>query len=206
MQRKALIAYGVPPEQIVEEKASGKSMNRKALKLLMQSLRPGDVLVVWKLDRLGRTLTGVLDALETIEKMGVHFVSLTEKFDTSSPMGKAFLQFAMVMAELERNLISERTKAGIAARKLAGQKFGRRHAIRDNAKRIARLRKLDQEGKLRDADGELLMPAHELVEILNQADKTVAPITNPETVRRYKRSGYPGLDPTEEEPLVADDD
>lgn len=207
LQKQALVRWGVDPNKIIEETASGKTMNRKGLARVLKALRKGDTLVVWKLDRLGRTLKGVLEVLEHIEKEGVHFVSVTESFDTSKPMGKAFLQFALVMAELERNLISERTKAGIAAAKAAGQRFGRAHSIKDSPKRLARLRALDRAGKLRDENGELLMSAAALAEVLNRADPNAAPITSPETVRRWKREGFEGLaDLDGDEPLDLDDE
>ncbi|UWQ03721.1 recombinase family protein [Aliiroseovarius crassostreae] len=193
LQIAALVKYGIPENRIIKEKASGKTVKRKGLKKLLMALRGGDTLVVWKLDRLGRDLMGVLEVLEQIEKMGVHFVSLTESFDTSTPMGKAFLQFALVMAELERNLISERTKAGIAAAKASGQRFGRGHSIKDSPKRMAKLIEMDQAGELRDADGEMFMSANQLMDILNKADKKAAPITSPETIRRFKREGFPGV-------------
>lgn len=194
LQRRALIAYGVKPEHIVEEKASGGSMKRKQLARVLEAMRERDTIVVWKLDRLGRSLTGVLEVLERIAAQGVSFVSITEKFDTSAPMGRAFLQMALVMAELERSLISERTKAGMAARKAAGARFGRAHLIRDNPKRLRAARRLDVKGELRDDDGELLMSAQALTDVFNRADTDPKHrIANAETVRRWKREGFPGL-------------
>lgn len=206
LQREALLRYGIRPEHIHEEHASGKSMKRPVLTRVMKLLREDDTLVVWKLDRLGRTLTGVLEVMEILAARRVHFVSLTEHFDTSTPMGKAFLQFALVMAELERNLISERTKAGMAAAKAAGQRFGRPHAIRDYPKRLALLRRMDRAGKLRDADGELFIKAADLMEKLNAADPSAPPIGNPETVRRFKREGFPGVDLADDESIDLQED
>lgn len=108
-------------------------------------------------------------------------------------MGKAFLQIALVFAELERNMISERTKAGMAAARAAGSRFGRQHTIRDYPKRIKFLQDLDDRGELRDAAGELLISAPDLTERLNKADTKAPKINNPETVRRWKRGGYLGL-------------
>ena len=196
LQRDALIKYGVKPEHIYEEQASGGTMKRRQLSFALRSMREHDTIVVWKLDRLGRSLAGVLEVLERIAKEGVHFVSITENFDTSTPMGRAFLQMALVMAELERSLISERTKAGIAAAKAAGQRFGRSHTILDHAKRLRYLRGLDRKGELRNSDGELRMSARALMEKLNDPKRNSDPkqvITNEETVRRWKRAGFPGL-------------
>ena len=206
LQRAALVRYGIPADQIYDEHASGKSMKRKELARILKILRRDDTLVVWKLDRLGRTLTGVLEVLERLAQDGINFVSLTESFDTSTPMGKAFLQFAMVMAELERNLISERTRAGMAAAKAAGRSFGRPHFIRDFPKRMALLRRMDRAGELRDADGELIGSAARLMEKLNSADKRAPVIGNAETVRRFKREGFPGVDLDDDDSLDLDDE
>lgn len=202
LQREALIRYGVPEDRIIEEKASGKTVHRRKLQALLRGMRAGDCMVVWKLDRLGRTLTGVLEVLEYMAKNDIAFVSVTEMFDTSTPMGKAMLQVALVFAELERNMISERTKAGMAAARAAGQQFGRKHTITGSKKRMNLLRRLDQAGELRREDGELLMSAAELMERLNKADTKADRITNPETIRRWKRAGFAGVeDEIEEEPF-----
>lgn len=156
-------------------------------------------MVVWKLDRLGRDLAGVLGVLRQLDMDGIEFASLTEAFDTKTPMGKAFMQIALVFAELERNMISERTSAGMAAAKAAGSKFGRAHTIRDSVKRIERLRQMDAAGQLRDpaaTDGIMIPKAADLVAELNKPKnmgKKDKLINNPETVRRWGREGYPGL-------------
>jgi len=197
LQRKALVKYGVNPLYIYEEKRSGSTMKRPQLTLALKSMRAEDTLVVWKLDRLGRNLMGVLEMLEGIQKLGVGFVSITESFDTTTPIGKAFLQFAAVMAELERNLISERTKAGIAAKKAAGQVWGRKSMIRDNPKRMAFLGREDRAGRLRAAgeDGKVhciwqggAIALHARLNEIEGED-----IKNVETVRRWFRDECPGL-------------
>lgn len=204
LQFAALNDFGIPDEMIFSEHASGKSMNRKSLQdLLTRYLRDGDTLVVWKLDRLGRTVVGVLQTVEELNQRGINFVSLTERYDTSTPMGKAFIQFAMVFAELERNLISERTRVGMAAKKAAGQKFGRLpliwHNGRGSSKRIAFLREMDAAGDLRERHGDewvLIPKAVDLMAKLNKA-KNMGPkdkvISNEETVRRWQREGFQGL-------------
>lgn len=204
LQIAALTKYGIPEAHIFSEHASGKNMQRKELQdLLTRFLRPGDKLVVWKLDRLGRDLAGVLATIDTIQKADIEFVSLTEHFDTTTPMGKAFLQIALVFAELERNMISERTKAGMAAAKAAGSKFGRAPLIwkgeRGSAKRIAYLQSLEDAGELRSQiDGEwVLTPkaadvAAELNKVKNR-DRDDKDINNPETVRRWAREGFAGI-------------
>lgn len=196
LQMKALLAHGIPPNRIFQEKASGKTVKRPVLARTIKVMREGDKLVVWKLDRLGRDLAGVLGVLKDLTDDNIEFASLTEAFDTKTPMGKAFMQIALVFAELERNMISERTSAGMAAAKAAGSKFGRAHTIRDSSKRIERLREMDAAGDLRSPDGILVPKAADLVAELNKSKnmgKGDKPINNPETVRRWTREGYPGL-------------
>lgn len=187
LQRRALVAYGVQPEHIFEEHASGGKMNRPALSRALRSMRKQDTIVVWKLDRLGRTLSGVLEVLKDIEREGVGFVSLTEKFDTTTPMGNAMLHFAMVMAQLERDLIAERTKAGIALAKERGARFGQPGKITDNPKRLAEARRIIEEGVEN-------VSAQEAVARLNAVDPKAKPIQSAETWRRWRRIGCPGAD------------
>jgi len=130
MQRDALIKFGVKSEHIYEEKASGKTMNRPVWNRIMKFMREGDTVVFWKLDRLGRDLIGILDTVAFMEKKGVHFVSITEKLDTDSAMGKFIFHLFAALAQLERGIIAERTTAGIAAkRKSGGKTWGRRSPI-----------------------------------------------------------------------------
>ncbi|MEM9717333.1 MAG: recombinase family protein [Pseudomonadota bacterium] len=204
LQIAALTKHGIPESLIFSEHASGKTMKRKGLQdLVKRFLRDGDTLVVWKLDRLGRDLKSVLEIIEQLDRRNIEFISLTESFDTSTPMGKAFMQIALVFAELERNMISERTKVGMAAKKAAGQRYGRKpkiwHDGRGSEKRIAYLRSLDAEGKLRERIGDewvLIPKAADLTAELNKA-KNMGPkdhiIKNPETVRRWQRDGLQGL-------------
>ena len=203
LQMQALEKYGVPEQRIYSEHASGKTVNRKAMNRVIRVMRSGDVLVVWKLDRLGRDMMGVYQMVEALHKGGIELVSLTEKVDTQSPMGKAFFQIGLVFAELERNMISERTKAGIAAAKAAGSKFGRKPMIWGNdngsVKRLAYLQKLEDDGKLRELHGDqwvLIPKAKDLMAELNKPSRMSKDdklIVNPETVRRWQREGFQGL-------------
>jgi DNA invertase Pin-like site-specific DNA recombinase len=126
MQIAALKAYGVPEELIFVDRASGGTMNRPMfIRALKTAQHPGTEFVVWKLDRMGRTLEGIIDVLNLLESRDVKFFSLTERVDMTTPMGKAMLQMMAVVAELERNLIVERTKAGIARARERGERGGR---------------------------------------------------------------------------------
>ena len=196
MQIAALERHGV--DHIFSEHASGKTVvKRKELARVLKVMRRGDILVVWKLDRLGRNMLEILELVEKLQRDGIMLVSVTENVDTTSAMGRAFFQIAMVFAELERNMISERTKAGMAASKAAGQIFGRKPLIwkgdRGSIKRIAYLQELDDAGELRAwvEDGwALKMSARVLMEELNKRanrDKDDRDIVNEETVRRWTR-------------------
>lgn len=130
MQITALKRYGVPDHLIFTEKASGGTMKRPAFaRALKTAQHPGSEFVVWKLDRLGRTVPIILETLETLRDRGVRFVSLTEQIDVSSPTGHAFMQFSAMMAELERNLIIERTNAGIQRARERGKMAGRKPSM-----------------------------------------------------------------------------
>ncbi|KAF0674468.1 recombinase family protein [Profundibacterium mesophilum] len=126
MQIAALKAYGVSEDLIFVDRASGGTMNRPMfIRALKTAQHPGTEFVVWKLDRMGRTLEGIIEVLNLLESRDVKFFSLTERVDMTTPMGKAMLQMMAVVAELERNLIVERTKAGIARARERGEKGGR---------------------------------------------------------------------------------
>lgn len=187
LQRRALINAGCDPDWIYEEHGSGGRMDRKVLRRLMRSMRRGDTLKVWKLDRLGRTLTGVIETVEEMTAEGIELVSLTENIDTTSAMGRAFFQIALVFAELERALIAERTRAGMAVAKERGAKFGQPGKIVDNPKRLAEARKIVECGLEN-------VTAAEAVKRLNEADPKAKPIKSAETWRRWVRMGCPGVD------------
>lgn len=125
LQRDALAAAGVEDARIYEEFLSGARANRPQLGECLKALRPGDVLVVWRLDRLGRSvreLDRIMDELRTRE---IGFRSLSEAIDTTTAVGKLVFHMMAAFAEFERNLISERTRAGLKAARLRGHKGGR---------------------------------------------------------------------------------
>lgn len=114
--------------KIYSEAISGKNNQRPKLLEMLDDLRGGDIVVVYKIDRIARSLKGLIEIIELLHKKEVEFISLDsgDKVDTTSLMGKAFFQIAGVFAELERGMINARTKAGIEKAKADGVKFGRR--------------------------------------------------------------------------------
>ena len=115
-------------KHVVQEKRSGVA-RRPELLALLAKLRPGDVLVVYKLDRLSRSLRDLLRLCESLEHAGVSFRSLTESIDTSSPAGRMFFHMLGAFAEFERAMIRERCAAGFEAARARGQKFGRARSM-----------------------------------------------------------------------------
>jgi DNA invertase Pin-like site-specific DNA recombinase len=132
-QRAALRAAGCA--RLFEEKASGGRWDRPELHRLLDHLRPGDVVVVWKLDRLSRSLKDLLHIMETIGEAGAGFRSLTEHIDTTTPAGRMMMQMVGAFAEFERAMIRERTSAGLAAARAEGRIGGRRKKLDDTKRR-----------------------------------------------------------------------
>ena len=201
LQLAALQKHGIPLDQIYSDKASGSTMERKELSALLKILRPGDTVVVWKLDRLGRTMSGVVEAAEGFRKGSIELISLTEKIDTSTAMGKAFFHIIVAFAQLERDMISERTKAGMAARKANGAKFGKSDFIVSYPKRLQWFEREYREGRAQE------MTAGEVIKGFNAIDPKAPQIKSEETYRKWKRKHYPGamlqepaLDTASEEP------
>ena len=113
-------------EQVFEEKASGGRWDRPELHRMLGQLRRGDVVAVWKLDRLSRSLKDLLHIMERIEVSGAGFRSLTESIDTTVPAGRMMMQMVGSFAEFERAMIRERTSAGLAQARAEGRVGGRR--------------------------------------------------------------------------------
>lgn len=127
LQRDALKKAGC--EKIFTEKKSGADRNRPALQAANRALRPGDILVVWKLDRLGRSLQDLMGILGELERRDIGFTSLSDGIDTTTAAGKLLFHITGAVAEFERCLVSERTKAGMRAARRKGRKPGRPPAL-----------------------------------------------------------------------------
>jgi DNA invertase Pin-like site-specific DNA recombinase len=123
LQIDALKAAGC--EKWFVDKMTGSKAERKGLDEALAYVRPGDTFVVWKLDRAGRSLTHLIELLKGLQERGIEFISLTEQIDTTTPGGKLIFHLMGALAEFERDLIRERTNAGLAAAKARGRVGGR---------------------------------------------------------------------------------
>lgn len=122
-QLEDLNKYGY--DKLITEKMTGTKKDRQGLNSLLDVVRQGDTVIVESISRLGRKTLDILNIVEELGNMGVTFVSLKEKMDTSTPTGKAMFQMMCVIAELERNMIAERVKEGLVSAKKRGKKLGR---------------------------------------------------------------------------------
>jgi DNA invertase Pin-like site-specific DNA recombinase len=132
-------------EHIFKDKLSGATTKRPALLRCLKTLERGDTLTVWKLDRLGRSLRDLITMLDDLKKRGVKFKSLTEAIDTETPTDRAMWQMIGLMAEFERSIISEPTRAGVKDAQGRGVKFGRKRKLTDA--QIAHAREQIESGK-----------------------------------------------------------
>ena len=119
-------------EKIFEEKASGAARERPQLAATLEFMRPGDTLVVWKLDRLARSLKQLIETVEMLESKDIGFKSLTENIDTTTPGGKLTFHLFGALAEFERSIIKERTRAGLDAARARGRVGGRPPAMTED--------------------------------------------------------------------------
>lgn len=136
LQRRALNKAGC--KRIFEEKISGAVRDRPELCRALEYMRDGDTLVVWRLDRLARSLRQLIDTLERFEKNNTHLMSVTECIDTSSPSGRLIFHVFGALAEFERGLIRERTVAGLAAARAMGRVGGRPRSLGDTQLKAAK--------------------------------------------------------------------
>ena len=124
--------------RVLTDKVGGPRLDRPGLDEALSHLRAGDTLVVWKLDRLGRSVKGLVDLINTLEAREVHFRSLTDGIDTKTPAGRFFFHIMASLAQMERELTVERTRAGLAAARKLGRVGGRKRRMTDNKIKAAR--------------------------------------------------------------------
>jgi len=136
LQIDALAAAGCG--KVFEDRASGASADRAGLQAALGYVRNGEVLVVWKLDRLGRSLPHLIETVTELAKRGVGFRSLTEAIDTTTPGGRLIFHIFGALGQFERDLIQERTRAGLAAAAARGRKGGRKPTVTEEKLRRAR--------------------------------------------------------------------
>ena len=145
-------------ERIYREKGSGGRWDRPELHRLLEQLRKGDVLVVWKLDRLSRSLRDVLTIMERVGEAKAGFRSLTEAIDTTTPAGRMMMQMVGAFAEFERAMLRERTKAGLETARQEGRIGGRPPKL--SPQQQAEIRKMVSRGKKTAADAARLFKVH----------------------------------------------
>src|SRR5499433_4256495 len=141
LQRDALRKAGVAPKHIYTDKITGTKEERPGLTDALSHLREGDTLVVWRLDRLGRSLPHLIETVTALQTTGVAFQSLTENIDTSTATGQLVFHIFGALAEFERNLIKERTMAGLSAARARG-KTGGRPPLDTSARHVVAAKKL----------------------------------------------------------------
>lgn len=163
MQISALVNAGVHPDNIWKEHVSAVAKKRPELAMAMADARKGDTFVVWKLDRLARDLGNLLEIMRHFDTTGVSFKSLTEGIDTSTPVGKLLLHVIGALAQFERDLVVERTKAGVAAHRARGGQIGQPKKI---------------EGKTHDKVVRMIKAGKRVVEIAAEVGVTPTTIYN----------------------------
>lgn len=176
MQISALVNAGVHPDNIWSEHVSAVAKKRPELTKALADARDGDTFVVWKLDRLARDLSNLLEIMRHFDKAGVAFRSLTEGIDTATPVGKLLLHVIGALAQFERDLVVERTKAGVAAHRERGGRIGQPKKI---------------EGKTHDKVVRMIKAGKRVVEIAAEVGVTPTTIYNhfPKAVIAALREG-----------------
>ena len=173
LQLDALTADGC--EALYQEHASGKSANRPELENCLKALRTGDSLVVWRLDRLGRNLADLVRIVNDLESRGVGFVSLTEQINTTSPSGKLVFHLFASLAEFERNLIKERTQAGLKSARARGRVGGRPPKLSAKDLTMAKALMADRQTNVGDVAKRFGVHRSTLYRLVNAENKSVNP-------------------------------
>lgn len=178
LQRDALQEAGC--EKYFSDVMTGSKFERKGLEQLLAFARSGDSVIVWKLDRLGRSLKDLIETLNLLKDRGVDFISLTEKIDTTTPGGKLIFHLMGALAEFERDLIRERTNAGLAAARARGRVGGRPRKLSTNGKVALALRLVeDSKHSIDDICSTLGISRSTLYRYVREAKKASRPSDPP---------------------------
>lgn len=162
LQTDALKSLGI--EKIYIDKVSGVKSEKPQLNELLKYLRKDDTLVVWRLDRIGRTTVGLIQFVTELNEKGIHFKSITENIDTKSTSGKLIFQIFCVLAEHERNVLIERTNAGLKSARARGKNGGRPKGLTEKYKNIVPMVKASYNNKE--------LPVEEIMKAFNIGSKT----------------------------------
>lgn len=189
LQEDALNKFGV--DRIFWEKMTGARMDRPVLARCIKVCRSGDTIVIWKLDRLGRSTVGLIEAVEALEAKGIQLVSIQDSIDTTTAMGRFFFTIMAAIAQLERDMISERTKAGVAAYRARGGKMGKPHFVRDYPKRLLRFNEL---WPIIQGGG---LTGQEVIDEMNAADPKAPHVKTPQSFYNWRKKGFEGFYPAE---------
>ncbi len=148
MQIDALLNFGCEEKYIFTDHISGAKSERPGLTRCMQELQKGDILIVWRLDRLGRSMSHLVSLIEDLKQRGISFKSLCDgAIDTTTASGELIFNIFSSLAQFERKLIQERTKAGLAAARARGKKGGRKKVLETDPK-VLTARKMHQNHKM----------------------------------------------------------
>ncbi len=169
LQQDALTKAGCT--KIFTDTASGAKTEREGLEHALSYVRKGDTLVVWRLDRLGRSLPHLITTMTDLEERGIGFKSLTENIDTTTSGGKLIFHIFGALAEFERNLIRERTQAGLAAARARGKKGGRPKALTDRQISIAQSLYVDRKASVQEICRTLKISRATLYRVLESEEK-----------------------------------
>ena len=193
LQRDALIAAGVKPSRLYEDEASGKKDDRPGLNACLKSLREGDTLVVWKLDRLGRNLRHLVNTVHDLMERKIGFRVLSGQganIDTTTPGGRLVFGILAALAEFERDLIRERTIAGLASARARGRNGGRPFTMTPAKLRLAQAAMAKRDTKVSDLCKELGVTRQTLYRFVGPKGELRADAT-----RLLKRNGHQGTKP-----------
>ncbi len=171
LQRDALLAAGVAPERLYEDQASGRKDDRSGLATCLKTLQPGDTLVVWKLDRLGRNLKHLVSVVDDLQQRQVGFKVLAGagvQIDTTTANGRLVFGIFAALAEFEAELVRERTRAGLAAARARGRRGGRPRKITKEALRTAMAALSDRTTSVRTVARRLGVPPTTLYMYINR--------------------------------------